>query len=98
MAGVLRCRICGKEYEGCRSSNLDPTVFRWKDVACCEEHGEEYLRKVLESRGQAPAKKQEAKKIEKKVQDDIVVPEIGTYKSRSRKYNSERKADNDSEK
>lgn len=49
---VKKCRICGKEYEGCKSAiNNTDGVFRWQEVACCPEHGAEYLRRVLASRG-----------------------------------------------
>lgn len=48
-----RCRICGKEYESCMSAiNNRDGVFRWQEVACCPEHGAEYLRRVLEARGE----------------------------------------------
>jgi len=98
MAGILRCRICGKEYEGCRSSNLDPTTFRWQDVACCEEHGNEYFQKILESRGQAPAKKQETKKSEKKIFEEKETVGFESFKPRSKKYNSDEKTDDDKKK
>ena len=48
------CKICGKEYEACHTvrPNLN-NEFRWQEVACCEEHGAQYLKQILESRGQA---------------------------------------------
>ena len=51
--GTKVCKICGKEYEACHTlrQNLNGE-FRWKDVACCPEHGAEYLRQIMESRGQ----------------------------------------------
>ena len=45
--------MCGKEYEACHT--LRPNLgseFRWQDVACCPEHGSEYLRQILISRGE----------------------------------------------
>lgn len=62
--GVKVCKVCGKEYEACHT--LRPNMnseFRWQDVACCPEHGAEYLRRILISRGQLaeePAKTEEA--------------------------------------
>lgn len=38
------CKICGKEYEACK--NKSTGAFRWRDVACCVEHGVEYFAKV----------------------------------------------------
>ena len=51
--GIKVCRVCGKEYEACHT--LRPNLnneFRWQDVACCPEHGAEYLRQILISRGE----------------------------------------------
>lgn len=50
--GTRICKICGKEYECCRTLRIVEGVFRWQDVACCVEHGEQYLDKVLISRGE----------------------------------------------
>ncbi len=52
---IKTCRVCGKKYEACGTPNLT-NKFRWKDVACCVECGEEYLRRILESRGQTVMK------------------------------------------
>lgn len=48
--GIMKCRICGKEYEACRNSKRINGVFRWQDVACCVEHGAEYLAQIRASR------------------------------------------------
>lgn len=45
------CKICGKVYPYCRSQKKVDGVFRWQDVACCPEHGSEYLAAVLKARG-----------------------------------------------
>lgn len=45
-----RCRICGREYEACRPTYTTNNIFRWQDVACCEEHGTEYFELVMASR------------------------------------------------
>ena len=50
------CKICGKEYEYCRTVRTD-SVFRWQDVACCVEHGNEYFALVAASRADVPVKK-----------------------------------------
>lgn len=47
---MKQCRVCGKEYEACRSANRTAGVFRWQEVACSEECGAEYLRQINESR------------------------------------------------
>lgn len=44
------CKICGKEYEYCKTIKSDPNQFRWQDVACSPKHGQEYLKKIIESR------------------------------------------------
>lgn len=51
--GIKVCKVCGQEYEACHT--LRPNLnneFRWQDVACCPEHGAEYLRQILISRGE----------------------------------------------
>lgn len=50
MTGILKCRICGKEYEACRSAKRAAGVFHWQSVACCAEHGVEYLALIRASR------------------------------------------------
>lgn len=47
--GTKICKICGKEYEYCYTVR-DGGLFRWQDVACCKEHGQEYFRQILEAR------------------------------------------------
>lgn len=50
MTGILKCRICGKEYEACRSAKRVAGVFHWQDVACSPEHGATYLDLIRKSR------------------------------------------------
>lgn len=45
----LICRVCGNEYESCKTRAVDNT-FRWQDVSCSPECGAEYLRRIQESR------------------------------------------------
>ena len=51
--GMKVCKVCGKSYPACRASAVG-NEYRWQDVACCSEHGSEYLARVLASRGEAP--------------------------------------------
>jgi hypothetical protein len=68
--GTKICRVCGKEYESCHTlrPNLN-SEFRWQDVACCPEHGQEYLMRILRSRGIAP---KEEPKVEPKAEEKHV--------------------------
>lgn len=51
MREVLKvCRVCGKEYEACRSAKISNT-FRWQDVACSPKCGAVYLSRIQISRG-----------------------------------------------
>lgn len=51
MAGAIKkCRVCGKDYEACRSAKRVDGIYRWKDVACSPECGQVYLARILESR------------------------------------------------
>lgn len=52
--GIKVCKICGKEYECCKTVRHVDGVFRWQDVACCVEHGQEYLNLVLKARAGTP--------------------------------------------
>lgn len=51
MAGTKRCKVCGREYEYCRT-NRPTDIFRWQDVACSPEHGAIYFAQIAESRGE----------------------------------------------
>lgn len=64
--GTKKCKICGKDYEYCRSMLPDTDMFRWQDVACCKEHGEQYLRLVLEARGELSVTEQTSATDEQK--------------------------------
>ena len=44
------CRVCGKEYPYCKTILKDGDIFRWQDVACCQEHGSEYFAQISASR------------------------------------------------
>lgn len=49
-AAVKTCRVCGKNYEACRTMSNPAGVFRWQEVACSPVCGAEYLRRVTEAR------------------------------------------------
>ena len=53
------CKICGKEYPYCKTFR-DEGIFRWQDVACCQEHGSEYFAAVLAARAKQSEKVKEA--------------------------------------
>lgn len=59
-----KCRVCGKEYEACRSANRGDSVFRWREVACSPECGAIYLNQINESRNHAPAPKKAKHKVD----------------------------------
>lgn len=66
--GTKICKVCGKEYPYCKNwSNSD--IFRWQDVACCEEHGQQYFEEILRSRGELP---EEPSSSAKASDEDIV--------------------------
>lgn len=54
-ADTKTCKICGKEYKCCKTMRRVEGVFRWQDVACCVEHGQEYLNLVLAARAKTPS-------------------------------------------
>ena len=58
------CRVCGKEYEACRSANRTAGVFRWQEVACSPECGALYIEKIIESRKPANVIKRNSRKKE----------------------------------
>ena len=75
MTPKKQCRVCGKDYEPCHSTKLQPGVFRWREVACSPECGTIYLRRINESRGLVPkeTKKSRSKKaVAKPVEVEIV--------------------------
>lgn len=84
---IKKCRICGKEYEACRSANRNAGVFRWQEVACSPECGSVYLQKIEESRGHISTKKERRKKVSENnfdnttIDDSIITAsnELNTY-------------------
>ena len=45
-----QCRVCGKDYEPCRTHAPRNGVFRWREVACSPECGAIYLNMIQTSR------------------------------------------------
>lgn len=69
-----KCRVCGKEYEACHSLRADTGMFRWREVACSPECGEEYLHRVLESRGQLPKEEKPKRAKKRAAKSEKVAP------------------------
>lgn len=46
-----KCKVCGCDYVVCPTAHKNTKTYRWQDVACCEEHGAQYLREIMASRG-----------------------------------------------
>lgn len=70
----LKCRVCGKEYEGCRSAKRVEGVFRWKDVACSVECGAIYLDLIRKSRAKQidAVAKTEIQQAKVKVEEQVL--------------------------
>lgn len=71
--GIMKCRVCGKKYEGCRTTSLTG-VFRWQNVACSPECGEIYLHDLRVARGEIVERVAEKKPEPKKVVAEVVEP------------------------
>ena len=44
------CKVCGNEYDYCRSLSPSADIFRWNDVACSPEHAAIYFAQIEASR------------------------------------------------
>lgn len=73
---VKKCRVCGKEYEACRSANRAAGVFRWQEVACSPECGAIYLQRVEESRGIRPKKAEKPERHKRSADAPVEVPVV----------------------
>lgn len=62
--GIRICKVCGREYEYCHTARKTPGIFRWQDVACCQDHGSIYLSRIIASRSGSPTKTEENHKYE----------------------------------
>lgn len=64
------CRICGKQYETCRTLHPILGHDRWQDVACCPEHGAQWFAAIYASRsGEAVA---EGGEVAQEAQTEVV--------------------------
>lgn len=57
---IMKCRVCGKEYEACHTLKRVAGVFRWQEVACSPECGSTYLAQIRASRAVKPTENKEA--------------------------------------
>lgn len=57
---IMKCRVCGKEYEACHTLKRVAGVFRWQEVACSPECGSTYLAQIEASRAVKPTENKEA--------------------------------------
>lgn len=71
VTGTMKCRICGKEYEACRNTKRVDGVFRWQSVACCAEHGAEYLALIRASRAKTVVAEEPTPVAETTVENDV---------------------------
>lgn len=63
------CRVCGKEYQGCCTTKIGTSGFRWQEVACSPECGSIYLAKIEASRAVKPIEKKVTANNAEKVKD-----------------------------
>ena len=84
--GIKVCKVCGREYESCHTlrPNLNSS-FRWQDVACCEEHGAEYLRQVMIARGELKPDAPEVQRAEEESAASEQTAVIAEQKKRGKK-------------
>ena len=90
VTGTMKCRICGKEYEACRNTKRVDGVFRWQSVACCAEHGAEYLALIRASRAKTAVAEEPTPVAETAVESDA--EEQKPAKKTSTKRSTKKKA------
>lgn len=60
-----KCRVCGKDFIPCNKTSADIEAFNYRAVACSQECGNIYLKRIIESRKpKEPEKKVAKKKVE----------------------------------
>ncbi len=70
--GTRKCKVCGAEYEYCKT-NRPTGIFRYQDVACSPEHGSIYFARILESRSATPVS--EVESVEEKIDSNSEIVE-----------------------
>lgn len=70
------CKVCGKEYEPCRTVRNGDETFNWKAVACSPECGEEYFRRIIASRTKAAPESEERPSAKRKRSVKPVINEV----------------------
>lgn len=81
VSAIKVCRVCGKEYESCRSANRNAGVFRWQEVACSPECGAIYLDRINKSRNIVIAQKKSKHRKESPQSLAEVICEVVTDES-----------------
>lgn len=82
--GTRICKVCGKEYEYCKTW-LNKDKFRYQDVACSPECGAEYFalieasrsgKKAAESNNDSNVVEKVTKKSKKKSEEKVIDEEV----------------------
>lgn len=76
---TVACRVCGKQFVPCNKLSSSLGAFNYHSVACSPECGEEYFRRVLESRnevGKSKTAEIEGQIILDEFADDVAVNEV----------------------
>lgn len=63
MAYIAQCRVCGKDYEVCRSCKSGNGSLNWRAVACSPECGAKYFAAIQASRAKKPAEPKKSKAV-----------------------------------
>ena len=77
------CRVCGKVYTACNTTRHFDGSFHWREVACSPECGEEYLRRIMDSREEADPPKEENEMLDdvEEVQEEDPFVTFGIFDS-----------------
>ena len=90
------CKICGSEYEYCRTERNVPNLNRWQDVACCVDHASEYFARVEAARAaSSPTLHIENSNVEQEVVISNVDMEIDIEDDGEFEYSDEEYDDED---
>ncbi len=77
MTAKKRCKVCGCEYDYCRTNKRDVSQNRWQDVACSPEHAAIYFARIAASRAPAPINEVREEDIDTDiVEEDVVMEEL----------------------